>query len=539
MSINFEITNDREFLKKFWDAREIFKFSPEVVEKLRSSDDPYGKYGYGQWLYRVRPDGDESVIQAQQCFEYASENGVADARQMLSYMRFMGDYYNEDKGGIWEKSNVMALILNAQAQEEGSELALLRRNIDLFYGNIVPPRREAAIEEAIEKMKDSDVPYLWLDRLGGFYESEGRTEDSKEAYEKCIAAGFYEPIYDLALLYQSEGDNYKYDALMQEGIEKGVAECHIWGIEYESLWDALPDERKQELHERLKNQLERGVELGGSFCAYILAWCKQCGTFGFERDIQGALEAAYKGVALHSMLCCNVVIEIMTDQDIRDEIPEEMLLDEEDFAMIALKALRYGDNDKLPIVMNCREEYEDMGYAEEMHYWSLYQKDLLSQATEQTADADEDDKVEEKTEIEPAVLVIHPSGYTEFLDADVNAMSPSEMAAIIEAEGLDAVHYSENLSKITKECHLDKNVCMYVDKNAIMKGLEDNAAASILYGHGYEVRGAVIIALEDKKYDTCSFNTEEDIENVFEAIDDLTGLLRRETDDTGQYDPWA
>ena len=168
MSINFEITNDREFLKRFWDAREIFKFSPEVVEKLRSSDNPYGKYGYGQWLYRVRPDGDESVIQAQQCCEYASENGVADARQMLSYMRFMGDYYNEDKGGIWEKSNVMALILNAQAQEEGSELALLRRNIDLFYGNIVPPRREAAIEEAIEKMKDSDVPYFWLDRLGGF-----------------------------------------------------------------------------------------------------------------------------------------------------------------------------------------------------------------------------------------------------------------------------------------------------------------------------------------------------------------------------------
>jgi hypothetical protein len=53
------------------------------------------------------------------------------------------------------------------------------------------------------------------------------------------------------------------------------------------------------------------------------------------------------------------------------------------------------------------------------------------------------------------------------------------------------------------------------------------------------VRGAVIIALEDKKYDTYSFDTEEDIENVFEAIDDLTGLLRRETDDTGQYDPWA
>ena len=46
--------------------------------------------------------------------------------------------------------------------------------------------------------------------------------------------------------------------------------------------------------------------------------------------------------------------------------------------------------------------------------------------------------------------------------------------------------------------------------------------------------------MEDSKYDTYSFETEEDIENVFEAIDNLTGgLLRRETDDDGRYDPWA
>ena len=55
-----------------------------MVEKLRLSDNPYGKYGYGQWLYRVRPDGDESLKEAKECFEYASKEGVADAKQMLS-----------------------------------------------------------------------------------------------------------------------------------------------------------------------------------------------------------------------------------------------------------------------------------------------------------------------------------------------------------------------------------------------------------------------------------------------------------------------
>ena len=145
----------------------------------------------------------------------------------------------------------------------------------------------------------------------------------------------------------------------------------------------------------------------------------------------------------------------------------------------------------------------------------------------------------EKTEIVPTVLVIHPSGYTEFEPADVNPMSLSEIGALIEAKSVDAVHFSEPLTKITKACGLKKNVTMYVDKDAVMKDLEDNAVATILYGRGYEIRGAVIIAMEDDKYDTYSFEIEEDIEAVFEAIDDLTGLLRRETDDDGRYDPWA
>ena len=145
----------------------------------------------------------------------------------------------------------------------------------------------------------------------------------------------------------------------------------------------------------------------------------------------------------------------------------------------------------------------------------------------------------ENTGIVPTVLVIHPSGYTEFEPADVNPMTLSEMGSLIDAKGVDAVHFSEPLTKITKACGLKKNVTMYVDKDAVMKDLEDNAVATILYGRGYEIRGAVIIAMEDDKYDTYSFEIEEDIEAVFEAIDEMTGLLRRETDDDGRYDPWA
>ena len=125
------------------------------------------------------------------------------------------------------------------------------------------------------------------------------------------------------------------------------------------------------------------------------------------------------------------------------------------------------------------------------------------------------------------MLVIDPSGFTDFVQADVETMSYREMAELIGADGVDAVHFSIPLNKITKECKLPRQLTMYVDRNAMAKNLPDNAVATMLYGNGYEIRGAVIIAMEDNRYDTYSFTTEEDIEAVYDAIDDFTGLLRR------------
>ena len=145
----------------------------------------------------------------------------------------------------------------------------------------------------------------------------------------------------------------------------------------------------------------------------------------------------------------------------------------------------------------------------------------------------------EKTEINPTILVIHPSGYTEFLETDVNSVQLNELEALIDAESLDIVHFSDVLGQITKECALTKNVVMYVDKDAIVKNLEDNPVATMLYNCDCEIRGSVIIALEDAEYITYAFDTEEDIENIFESIDELTGLLIREMDDDGRFDAWA
>ncbi len=145
----------------------------------------------------------------------------------------------------------------------------------------------------------------------------------------------------------------------------------------------------------------------------------------------------------------------------------------------------------------------------------------------------------EDYEILPTVLVIHPSGYTEFLDADLSSMTSREIEALIYGENLKIVHSSEHLDIITRECDLEKNLVMCFVKKSMTEDCEDNYVGSMLYDGDVEVRGPIIIALEDNEHNISSFENEEDMENVFEAIDELTGILRRETDDDGRYDSWS
>ena len=54
-----------------------------------------------------------------------------------------------------------------------------------------------------------------------------------------------------------------------------------------------------------------------------------------------------------------------------------------------------------------------------------------------------------------------------------------------------------------------------------------SGVGNILYGRGSEIRSAVIMALEDHRYDTYSFYFQEDLEAVFDEISALTGGLAR------------
>ena len=95
----------------------------------------------------------------------------------------------------------------------------------------------------------------------------------------------------------------------------------------------------------------------------------------------------------------------------------------------------------------------------------------------------------EDYEILPTVLVIHPSGYTEFLDADMSSMASGEMESLIYGEDLEVVHSSEHLTRIAKECSLEKNLAMCFAKKSVTEDFEDNYVGSMLYDGDAQVRG--------------------------------------------------
>ena len=504
----FDFTEDAKFLSRFHDFVAVRKLPMPLVSKLWNSTAPYARYGYGVWLWASRND-ETSLKTAFQIFEESASAGIADAIYMLSRMYYLGEAYDAD-AGKFVMDRKLSMELLAQAIEKGIIIAKLRRNRTLYLGT---PEVEADIAAAIaEAERESSAIFsesiLWTERLGWLYEMEGETEKAVKAYNKCIANGYYPPIYDLAWIYLQDGDDKYYETLMELGMKLGVPDCYVLGCEYEPRWDELDDYDKKKLHDRMKHNLQQGINKGSGACAYILADAFLNGKYGYNIDLDKGMGYAAVAVTYGFNTAFNLMIQAAETL----QAPEFM--SENEILKLKYDALRYGLDEYLDEVIRNKDAYVAMGYGDEIDsiWMPVWKKKHPAP----------------KTQIDPTAIIIQPSGVVSFVNDDIFSMSYREMAQLIGAEGLDAVHFSEPLNQITKACKFKGyQLAMYVDRNGYAKDLEDNAIGTILYGRGSEIRGAVIIALEDNRYDTHSFHFQEDLDNVISEISDMTGGLIR------------
>ena len=505
---DFELTEDDKFLSYFHDLQAVRKLPKSMVSKLKRSTKPYARYGYGVWLWLTHKDS-ESLKTSFRIFEESARAGIADALQLLSRMYYLGEAYDEN-AGKFVVDRKLSMELQAQAIEKGSITAKLRRNRDLYSGaEEVKADRAAAIADAErESSAIFSESILWTEQLGWFYQVEGETEKAINAYDKCIVNGYYAPILDQALIALDEEQYDYYETLMKIGMKLEIPECYALGFEQESCWDSLDGQHKITIHVRLKRNLPEGVSHGSAYCAYLMADVLLNGKFGFNIDLGKGKE--YADIALTYGYSDAASLLIEAAETLQD--PEFM--SDEELLRLRYDALRYGVDDQLDYVIKHKDTYVAMGYGDDIEstWMPIWKKKHPAP----------------KTQINPTAMIIQPSGEVSFVEADIFSMSYREMALLIGAEGLDAVHFSEPLNQITKNCGFKGyQLAMYTDRDGYAKDLPDNAVGTILYGRGYEIRGAVIIALEDNKYDTHSFHFQEDMDNVFNEISALTCLVRR------------
>ena len=338
--------DDEKVLANLIDFKALRMLPKPIAYKLMVSDNPYERYAYGLWLWSCRKDS-ESLKTAFGIFEESADRGIADALQMMSRMYYLGEAYDEETGNF-VMDRKLSQELTSQAVEKGSILAKLRRNKDLFFGTTeVSADRDSAIAEAErESSAIFSESILWTEQLGWFYEIEDEREKAIKAYEKCIINGYYAPVYDLALMYLEDGDEGYYETLMKLGMDLGVADCRILGMENEYRWDSLSGEERLDIYRQLNRNLPEGIEHGSGVCAYILADALLNGKFGYDIDLDRGKKYADLALTYGFNAAYNLMIEAA------ETLQDPEFMSENEILKLKYDALRYGLDEYLDKVLN-------------------------------------------------------------------------------------------------------------------------------------------------------------------------------------------
>lgn len=551
MSTTLIVTRDEPFLRLFRTKERVLRLSDADVAILRRESenaDAYAQYGYGRWLYFKNPN-EGALKEAEELF-YSAKDTVPDCLAAYSQMLRYGETSVTHPSYMdIEGSNQLL----SQAIERGSTYAAMtdaRKRIFGIYCDAEPAKVAEEIEHRIGSEIGCDP--LWHTILSFAYDELDRKEDAIRLCEQAISLGDKDAIFFLAVIYLKHGNMALYDEHMEQGVKENCALCMSYQADMnEEDYEELDETEQAKFHQVIDERLHKGVELGDGICAYYLWYLHYYGELGFPKDMDKSFAYLEEGIRMAETIC---ILQMVTEAR-TGSLPPEKKLSATEMAELVLKAARYSpyDKDALKELRRMDDPVFLLRHKDELeHYWKpMFEQ--LSQEEENEDDWEEnwDENWEEETKtetkntkatIDPRVIVIWPSGHMDLPKADVYKMkSYREMAKeLIGAEGLDAVHYSPLLEQIVKEAQLDLSLVMYVDRDAQMKDLEDNAIGTLLYGTGLEVRGPIIICLEDPVHDCHSFKTLEDLIGTYTEINKhCGGLLIFKDDDDGRFDAWA
>ena len=535
MAEYFHITHDELFLRMFLTKERVAHLSNDAIEELRkaaSSGDVYAQYGYGRWLYFNNPDTD-SMCQAEELF-YSAKQTLPEAMAAYAQMLRYGETekYHPSSMDIEESTT-----LTQQAAAQGSVLAAVHQARHLMFGNHCEAEPQEVARQIEQRLacEPSGDPY-WHTLLGHAYSELERRDDALSQYEKAISLGELDAYVYLADILRQRGNMALCDSYMEEGCRKGAVACMSYRADMkEEDYDELLEEEQQSLHKDIDERLHRGLKMGDGICAFYLWLNFYYGGLGYEKDVNKAMTYLQRGVQLADVCCIEQLAELAADGD----LPRDMELTPAEVGELWLRAARYSphDEDALYNLQHVSDPAFLLKHKEELErYW----KPLFPLKFYPAVPSSNTKKL--KTPVDPMVIIIWPTGHMDLEQADVYQMKTyREMGQkLIGADSLDAVHYSPLLQSVGETADLDMDLVMFVDRDAQMKNLPDNPIGTQIYGQGVEVRGPVIICLQDRHHDCHSFKILHDLVATYKEINNhCGGLLIFKDEDDGRFDAWA
>lgn len=495
MTSTFEISHDRSFLSHFITRWRTLGLSGEMVRILRESTDPYAAYGYGRYLYYANPGGN-SLPLAEAKFNEAAAGGVADAYAALAQMYADGTN-SEDKvlPGMYAS-------LMERAGEGESELARYNTLHGTIYGTSVlekdPSSVVGILGDWLGKNPDSD-PLYW-DLYGQALHRAGDNDGAEGALYTSIKRGNTESYYVLAVLYDNLGDTDMRDLTIEEGKAHGAVNCFRYlATMPQEEFEGYTPEQQEDLHRRIEEGLLYSIERNDRYAHFLLSDKLYMGELGFGIDVPRALEYARRGAELGDGPSFNQLAFI--HQNSVDEVPEGMRLGRSQVSKFQLQALRLGETGlyELEQVAKAYVRGELPDHADEIEeiWLRKYHDESISQDREESGgEADES----------LGVICVYPQGFYYAYDVDADFSPARDVPSLIGAGGIDIVHYSPILERISKALCLDGcHLVMAVDRDGYARDLADNMAGTIVYGHGMEIRGTAVFLLEDERYNLMPF----------------------------------
>ncbi len=551
MTDTFHITHDEAFLRRFRTKANIMILKDEDLELVREAceeGDIYAQYAYGRWLYYLNPH-EGAMREAEQLF-YNTKDTLPESEAAYALMVRLGETEVT-------RPPLMDIDLYKEtlhhASERGSVLATFRSAYDRINGYFCNEEPEQVAKEIELHLADHpDCDPLWYEYLGKAYEALDQRDDAIKQYELAIEKGDISSFTTLARYYYIHGNMALYEEMMEEGCKKGYGDCFFYQGFYDpNTFTELSEEEQRTLHQTIDEQLHKGLALGDGICGYLLWHNHYYGNLGFEKCApESILHYLKRGCELYDVPSLNELADIMEDDDF--PLPADQRMNATEIAELRLKSARLDpdDQDEVRQLKRVSDPAFLLKYKEELdNLWAprfeWVDKTILPIIDDEDEEEDEEEDHQETkwepTAIEPSVIIIWPTGHLDIAEADVYRMkSFREVGQLIHADGLDTVHSSPALEQVKKAAGLKMNVAMYVDRDAQAKNLSDNAIGTILYGQGMEIRGPILIALEDRVYDCHSFTTLEDLTATYSEINDICGgLLIIKDEDDGRYDPYA